>query len=534
MLALLFIFIFILNTTTAATNNLVTLSNGGAIQGGTNAEARFWLNVPFAQPPLNELRWRKPSYPALKWNDTRDATTLGPKCLGPTVLNSKKMPSGQEDCLTLNIYAPLTAPTKLAPVVVYIPGGGFMTGNSFVGGLYNCSTLTSTTNMIYVVLQYRLGAFGFLAAPGINAENDDTIARLGILDQRAALEFVRDNIYLFHGDKDQVTLWGESAGGGSVLLHLALEASWHLFHRIVAESPYFSPTGMYLTPENRWTRAKIQANALISSVGCGNTSNKSAAVAVTVAPPSLGNCMRSISAHTINNLKVNQELLFEAPGANYYPVWSNDSQTPNPYGNRLRPNTSVLLGNNMNESGLLSRMLHPEMILPTSAQELKSAVVDLWGTNRSDSILQHYNEQADGKNNRAFFAAVSDACINCPLRRWKNRLLLSNSSADVYQYIFDAMSIPGIGVSHTEELPFVFDRQYMLLTKDLKVLSSQMVEMWEQFEKSGNPNGGVLSNVTWPNSNNVSHEEDVMLFRAGKDASRVTTDLFTRCFVWQD
>ena len=79
--------------------------------------------------------------------------------------------------------------------------------------------------------------------------------------------------------------------------------------------------------------------------------------------------MRSISAHTINNLKVNQELLFEAPDANYYPVWSNDSQTPNPYGNRLRPNTSVLLGNNMNESGLLSRMLHPEMILPTSAQE---------------------------------------------------------------------------------------------------------------------------------------------------------------------
>ena len=83
------------------------------------------------------------------------------------------------------------------------------------------------------------------------------------------------------------------------------------------------------------------------------------------------------------------------------------------------------------------------------------------------------------------------------------------------KYIFDAMSIPGIGVSHTEELPFVFDRQYMLLTKDLKVLSSQMVEMWEQFEKSGNPNGGVLSNVTWPNSNDVSHEDDVMLFRAG-------------------
>ena len=175
-------------TNTDIKTDIITLSNGGRIQGGTNKNAQFWLNVPYAQPPINKLRWRPTSYPASTWNETRDATKQGYKCLGPKVLHALTDGDGHEDCLTLNIYAPhnstatesRTKHHALAPVVVFIPGGGYLMGDSSMDGMYDCSALTRRTNMIYVVLQYRLGAFGFLAAPGINPDdNSNVIARLG-------------------------------------------------------------------------------------------------------------------------------------------------------------------------------------------------------------------------------------------------------------------------------------------------------------------------------------------------------------------
>jgi carboxylesterase type B len=201
----------------------------------------------------------------------------------------------------------------------------------------------------------------------------------------------------------------------------------------------------------------------------------------------------------------------------------------------------------MNESAMFSTLLHPEMLLPITEKQLQDAVIQLWGKNQSDIILKHYNEQADGANNHAFVAAVSDACINCPLRRWRERLLLEGGTSNVYQYMFDAMSMPKLGVTHAAELPLVFDHQYMLLSKDLKELSLQMVNMWSLFERKGNPNsGGVLpNNVSWPksssssssssvvsNANVTALQPKVLLLRAG-NRSQVVADPIARCFVWE-
>jgi para-nitrobenzyl esterase len=511
------------HSSTPAPTTVITLANNSTLQGGTNTHALFFLNIPYVNPPTGKDRWQPPSYPAIPWSGVRQATERGNTCMGPKVLNKKTASTGHEDCLTLNIYAPLETPDAPVPVVVFIPGGGYMAGNAWEDGVYNCSALAETTGMIYVVLQYRLGAFGFLAAPQINPDTKDadSISYLGIQDQQAALQWVQDNIHVFQGDKSQVTLWGQSAGGGSVLLHLAMESSWNLFHRCVVESPYLRPIGNASTNMERWQKALVQGKTLISTVGCGNSNN-------TV---SVGECMRGTSAETINDaLKVDQGMLFDTSN-NWYPVFHNLTSSPDSSHSILRPNTSVLIGNNMNESNMLDMVEHVRLLFPISTEELEKLVVELWGEDKASVILQHYNHTIDGTNGKAFFAMVSDAAINCPIRTVAQRLC--HSGSQVYQYVFDAAVLPEVGVAHASELPFVFDRDYMLPTKSLIELSKQMVGLWEHFEKTGNPNGGGLVPWKWPNAMGGAGSSKVVVFRTNNQ-SAVTLDPFNRCFVWSN
>lgn len=189
-----------------------------------------YKGIPYAAPPVGELRWRPPR-PAQAWAEPREFDEFGPQCPQPDAADATS-----EDCLTLNIWTPPGTTGAKHPVMVFFHGGAF-TGGAGSLPLYDGGKLAQA-GVVAVTVNYRLGALGFLAHPALSAESGQGVSgNYGLLDQRAALAFVRDNIAAFGGDPGNVTVFGQSAGAASILLHLTSPGSQGLFHRAVLQSP---------------------------------------------------------------------------------------------------------------------------------------------------------------------------------------------------------------------------------------------------------------------------------------------------------
>lgn len=198
-----------------------------------------WLGIPYAQAPVGALRWRAP-LPLPRWQDTRKALAYGALCpqFGQ-VPGAGKRVEGSEDCLTLNVWTPRLSPQQVEntrlPVMVWIHGGGNTIGSSQMGAGFH---LAGTQNVVVVSLNYRLGVFGWLSHPALRdgAAPEDASGNYGLLDQIAALRWVRDNIAAFGGDPANITLFGESAGARDVLALLVAPPAQGLFQRAIAQS----------------------------------------------------------------------------------------------------------------------------------------------------------------------------------------------------------------------------------------------------------------------------------------------------------
>lgn len=205
-----------------------------------------WLGIPFAKPPVGGLRWRSPQAPD-SWQGVREAMSFGSHCVQlPSrfagVEGEAGVPSGREDCLYLNVYAPRFAPEqvpsgeRVLPVMMWIHGGSNSIG---LAGLYDGGRLAATRDVIVVTINYRLGPLGWFrhAALRVGAENEEERSgNFGTLDQIAALEWIRDNIAAFGGDPGNVTIFGESAGARDVTNLLVSAPAAGLFHRAIAQS----------------------------------------------------------------------------------------------------------------------------------------------------------------------------------------------------------------------------------------------------------------------------------------------------------
>ena len=213
----------------------------GMLEGAAAQGVTTYKGIPYAEPPIGNLRWRPP-VPAHGWSGVRDARNFGHPCLqppqSPTGLYSSApgaMPSSSEDCLTLNVWAPAGA--RRLPVLVWIHGGALVGGSS-AEPMYDGASL-ARRNIVVVSINYRLGLLGFLAHPALSAESPRHLSgNYGLLDQIAALRWVRDNVAAFGGDPRQVTIAGESAGALSVIALLASPDARGLFARAIAESGY--------------------------------------------------------------------------------------------------------------------------------------------------------------------------------------------------------------------------------------------------------------------------------------------------------
>lgn len=218
-----------------ATNDLVVPTVSGPVRGVQRPGGTVWLGIPYAAPPVGPLRFRSPQPPA-PWNeplDTQQYGAIAPQRVVPMLGITAQTPQS-EDCLTLNVFVPEGANGPL-PVMVWIHGGAYALGSSRQPA-YDGSKLTATGDVILVTINYRLGAFGFLDLSAFSTDDIRFDRNNALLDQITALEWVRDNIANFGGDPGNVTLFGQSAGGGAVTTLMTVPRARGLFHRAIAQS----------------------------------------------------------------------------------------------------------------------------------------------------------------------------------------------------------------------------------------------------------------------------------------------------------
>ena len=199
-------------------------TRAGPVQGVVKDGTYQYLGLPFAKPPVGPLRWRPPEAPA-SWTAVRQATAFGPSCPQGHDIGDFAKPSDTEDCLYLNVYAPAKPAAKPRAVMVWFPGGALFAG---AADDYDGARLARQGDVVLVTMNYRIGVLGFFAHPAIDGEGHIG-GNYGIQDQQAALRWVRDNIARFGGDPKRVTIFGQSAGGTSVLANVLSDDSAGLF-----------------------------------------------------------------------------------------------------------------------------------------------------------------------------------------------------------------------------------------------------------------------------------------------------------------
>jgi para-nitrobenzyl esterase len=201
----------------------------GLVQGKAEEGLTVYRGMPFAAPPVNELRWRPPQ-PAETWEGVRDATQFG-----PDPYQGKGQGNVSEDCLYVNVWTPAKRPDERVPVLVWIYGGGFSGGGT--AGAWTNGEHLARKGVVLVSFNYRVGVFGFLAHPELTAESPNHVSgNYGLLDMIAGLNWVKENIAAFGGDPDRVTIFGESAGGIAVSMLCASPQARGLFHGAISQS----------------------------------------------------------------------------------------------------------------------------------------------------------------------------------------------------------------------------------------------------------------------------------------------------------
>ena len=222
-------------------SSIVTISNG-RIQGTRDTKSEAFLGIPYALPPVAHRRFRRPvSIEAQRWAGIRHARITGPMCVQRSAFFTSSPVVGNEDCLYLNVYRPASREnsTTLLPVMVFIPGGAFAIGSSYwMDGQFDGSRIATDENALVVVMNYRLNIFGFFASPAVEEANGGTVGNLALQDQQEALRWIKREIVHFSGDPEKVLLFGESAGGFSVVWHSVNVHSQreNLFHSVISQS----------------------------------------------------------------------------------------------------------------------------------------------------------------------------------------------------------------------------------------------------------------------------------------------------------
>jgi para-nitrobenzyl esterase len=462
----------------------VTTSQGdvsGVDRGGSCA----FLGVPFGASPTGDLRWRPPLAPPAWAPATLNATIPPPACGAGA--------QGSEDCLKLNIWAPYRATGSPKPVIVWLHPGSFFAASANLSA-QNGERLAEETGTIIVAPNYRLGPLGFLAHEAFRTDDPSypTAGNYGFLDQRLALQWVRDHIADFGGDPTRITVAGQSAGGLSVSLHLVAPDSWGLFDRAIMQGGFAS---------YRWrTRADgaTQGEAFATQLGCTDPA--------TVLP-----CLRGKTRNEIlGALPTGTEQFAEDARTHWSPVVDGfviPDQPRTLFEVGAFSQVPVIIGSNRDEGWTFVNRSFPDTATgpyEMSEEEYVSAVSREFGADASAILAAYPPSDYGNKPKEALSKLVDDAEYACGASRLARLIGRHQVTVYLYSLHYSIANLMSGRAFHGLDINMVFGNNFgppsppHVLTPDDEAMFRTVSGYWTRFAATGNPNIDEPNVVLWP------------------------------------
>jgi para-nitrobenzyl esterase len=441
-------------------------TESGQLSGvaGTSPEVRVYKGIPYAAPPVGDLRWKTPK-PAAKWDGVRKADRFSATCMQTgypegSPYRSADADNISEDCLYLNIWTGANDATERRPVMVWIHGGA-LTKGSGATPTYDGENFAKK-GVVLVTINYRLGVFGYFAHPELTKESDrNASGNYGFLDQVAALEWVQRNIEKFGGDTKRVTIFGESAGSWSINVLVASPLAKGLFQRAIGES------GANFARVESLAAAEQTGVKFATSVGAKSIAELRAKPAAELLKAERG------ASGNVDGYFLPTEV---------YTIFASGKQNDVP----------TLIGSNANEG---TAFTPPSVKAAAFEAQAKSRYGD-----KADAFLKIYPAKTDEQAHDSAAEAMRDQTFGWEMRTWA-RMQTKTGKYKVYLYYFRKVP-PGpfgakMGAYHASEISYVFGNlstQYAV--EEDRTLSGIMQSYWVNFATKGDPNGRALPK--WP------------------------------------
>ncbi|MDP6579275.1 MAG: carboxylesterase family protein [Vicinamibacterales bacterium] len=479
-------------TASPASDPLAVSVTGGDISGAVSdldASVRVFKGIPFATPPVGDLRWQSPQ-PVAAWEGSRDATAFSPACLqvkrDETSFYGPGADDLSEDCLYLNVWTAAASADAAQPVLFWVHGGGLNNGTG-ASVVYRGEALAAR-GAVVVTTNYRLGPLGYLAHPLLSAEDPHgSSGNYGVLDQVAALEWVRDNIAAFGGDPNRVTIFGESAGSWSVNVLQATPLAAGLFHGVIGESGgVFGGTSHLTETSLRGDSAEAVGERWIDGLLAASGDEASLAA------------MRAVSGEQIVEFTRSREVGFRT--AANVDGWVLEQSVYDTFASGKQHNVPVIVGSNADEGTTLAAGG-----APADLAAHRAAVERQFG---AMAATHHdvYPASTDEEARRAYLDSYAQRSFGWEMRTWAD--LMSTVGSPAYLYYFTrtapAEDADQLRAFHAAEIVYVFNNlgraPYPYANRDYddrdRALSNEMADTWVRFAATGNPNGGDLP--AWP------------------------------------
>jgi para-nitrobenzyl esterase len=473
----------------------------GPVKGVKVAGVLGYMGIPYAAPPVGNLRWKPPLLPE-PWKEIREMSKFGSACPQSSLSAAADIGPMSEDCLTLNVWTQGQDKTDKLPVMMFLHGGGFTRGGG-ITPLCNEPYLASK-GVVLVTINYRLGGFGFLAHPSLTAESPyHASGNYGLMDQVMALTWIRDNIRQFGGDPGNVTVFGQSAGGASIVALMASPLARGLFHKaIVQSSGYFPP---FLRKLNEVSRGMESMESIglrfAEKLGARGENNiledmraKPWQEVVTAWEDASLKRISSIGLYGIwmmNHIITDGYLLPQSPGETFR--------------QGKQYNIPLMTGATANEGTIL-----PYLMRIFTAERYRTYVERAFGT-MSGKVLEAYPPVPDDAQVPKMVGELFGSTFTCGTRALAG--WMSGIQPDTYLYRFCypprifLFLLPGMknlkdweaefGCYHGSELPYLFHfLPGSKFTEEDKEFSDEMIGYWTRFARSGNPNGNGAQ--LWP------------------------------------